>query len=164
MLLNFGASSSVAAAAAMEVAVSVLIIGTCGPLFVILVWAVVDPHKIDAWAESNHLVAKLKAQTDMVKMHGKKISGVVQGGEMRGKRFWEKADAGPVEDPRPSKHGLQWVLKWVAEGLGASHSNRRDQRCTHFRTVSGGVVAVCLLVHSFVFRPSLLLLGHRTVH
>ena len=116
MLLNFAANHE-GASAAMEVAVSVLIIGTCAPLFLVLVWAVIDPHTIDAWAESSTVLTKMRAQAAVVVNQDKQMARLMDGGRggWRGPRFLESAPAPPTDDIRPGKHGLLWVLRWVSE-------------------------------------------------
>jgi hypothetical protein len=116
MLLNFAANHE-GASAAMEVAVSVLIIGTCAPLFLVLVWAVIDPHTIDAWAESSTVLTKMRAQATVVVNQNKQMARVTDGGRggWRGTRFL--APAPPTDDIRPGKHGLLWMLRWVSKCL-----------------------------------------------
>ena len=48
MLLNFGAETGTSAA--METAVAVVILGSCVPLCVVLVFAVLCPRRVNEWA------------------------------------------------------------------------------------------------------------------
>jgi hypothetical protein len=115
MLLNFAASNA-DVSAVMEITVSVLIIGTCGPLLLVLVWAVVFPGKADAWAESSKLMKQLSAQAVHVQKQAAKLENhdpSVRGG-WRGPRLFAKV---VPEDKRAIKRGLQWLLGEISKEI-----------------------------------------------
>jgi hypothetical protein len=115
MLLNFAASNA-DVSAVMEITVSVLIIGTCGPLLLVLVWAVVFPGKADAWAESSKLMKQLSAQAVNVQKQAAKLENhdpSVRGG-WRGPRLFAKV---VPEDKRAIKRGLQWLLSEISKEI-----------------------------------------------
>ena len=66
------------ASVAMGAATTVLIMATCLPLLVLLVWAVIDPQAVDAWADSSSFMAKLQAQAQAV--HGLNQNPAANGG------------------------------------------------------------------------------------
>ena len=115
MLLNFAASNA-GVSAVMDITVSVLIIGTCGPLLLVLVWAVVFPGKADAWAESSKLMKQLSAQAANVQKQAAKLENhdpSVRGG-WRGPRLFAKV---VPEDKRAIKRGLQWLLSEISKEI-----------------------------------------------
>ena len=115
MLLNFAASNG-DVSVVMEITVSVLIIGTCGPLLLVLVWAVVFPGKADAWAESSKLMKQLSAQAANVQKQAAKLENhdpSVRGG-WRGPPLFVKV---VPEDKRAIKRGLQWLLSEISKEI-----------------------------------------------
>ena len=99
MLLNFGAETGTSAA--METAVAVVILGSCVPLCVVLVFAVLCPRRVNEWASG-------MASVPAVVKEAAHTSGVALEMEAAAKGSSGPTGAGSVS--RSSKPGIKRQL------------------------------------------------------